>query len=224
MGQNQAALHGSNTGHDQQPGGQNPGSQAQSNGLNLGPVMNSFLTINNAQMGQPHMGRRQSCGPSAINNQGHVGGHIPPTLNHMASAHQHQGNANQHHLAAGQGPNGNRSGKSSLFATPQSIKAQNPAYNPIGSPRHRSQFYGQSGPAHRVNNMRSMNKRPSNPNYVGMEPHIDSYHLGAGGAAALGGGNINMITQNFLQNIQNQVPAMPCQMSINGSNNTNQIN
>ena len=67
--------------------------------------------------------------------------------------------------------------------------------------------------------MRSINKRASNSNYVGMEPQIDSYHLGAGGAPALGGGNINMITQNFLQNIQN--PA-PCQMSINGSNNNPQ--
>lgn len=71
--------------------------------------------------------------------------------------------------------------------------------------------------------MRNMNK-PSNSNYVSMEPQVDSYHLGGGGAPALGGGNINMITQNFLQNIQNQVPAMPCQMSINGQNNNNQIN
>ena len=46
--------------------------------------------------------------------------------------------------------------------------------------------------------MRSINKRPSNPNYVGMEPQIDSYPLAAGGAPSLGGGNINMITQNFL--------------------------
>lgn len=53
---------------------------------------------------------------------------------------------------------------------------------------------------------------------------MDSYHLGGGGAPALGGGNINMITQNFLQNIQNPVPTIPCQMSLNGQSNSNQIN
>lgn len=93
----------------------------------------------------------------------------------------------------------------------------------MNSPRQRSQFYGQTGPSHRVNNMRSMNKRPSSSNYVGMDHQMDSYHLGGGGAPALGG-NINMITQNFLQNIQNPVPTIPCQMSLNGQSNSNQIN
>lgn len=45
--QNQAAATGANMGAEQSTG-QNPGAQGQGNGLNLGPVMNSFLTINNA--------------------------------------------------------------------------------------------------------------------------------------------------------------------------------
>ena len=91
-GQNQATAAGANIGADQSTG-QNAAAHGQSNGLNMGPVMNSFMTINNAQMGQPQVGarafdrsRRESCGPAAINNQANIGGQIPPALNSLTAA------------------------------------------------------------------------------------------------------------------------------------------
>lgn len=90
-GQNQAAAGGIN-GADQSAG-QNAAAHGHSNGASLGPVMNSFLTINNGQMGQSHAGsrafdrgRRESCGPAAINNPGSLGGQIPPALNNLTAS------------------------------------------------------------------------------------------------------------------------------------------
>lgn len=103
-GQHHATVTNSNAGVEQAAGGQHESgaaTQGQSNGLNLGPVMNSFLTVNNGQIGQPQLGmrafdrgRRESCGPTAMGNQPNISGLVPSNLTHLTSQAQ-QANASQ---------------------------------------------------------------------------------------------------------------------------------
>jgi hypothetical protein len=68
-------------------------------------------------------GRRQSCGSNAFNTQAGFQSNFWPSSKQ-----------NNNITGGVQGANGNRSGKSSLFATPQSIKPRDTNYPPIHSP------------------------------------------------------------------------------------------
>lgn len=75
--------------------------------------------------------RRQSCGLNTGPFNNHQSGGF--TGNFWQSKSNNMGGPN--------GGLGGRSGKSSLFATPQSIKPKDSSYPPIHSPHHRSQFH-----------------------------------------------------------------------------------